>query len=381
VTQGEVFGDQGIVGSEGRDQGLQQGFEHESGLSAVCRESFDGRVDEYFEGTGRMSLEYRVLGSLTGDNSLLVTVDSGQAVTRLLFDCGGGCLDVLSPAEILGVDHLFFSHLHMDHVAGFDAFFRRVYARVNRENHIWGPPETTAIMHHRFQGFMWNLREGGPVVWRVHDVDRETVRTRSFRLEDGFRAGRDEGERLRAGALWENEALVVEAITLDHKVPSLGYRVREKSRRNVDGAKLAALGLEPGPWLAELKAEAGPERLEIGGRSFRRQELLGQLITEAEGVSVAYLTDFRLDAQETARVARFLEGSRTLVCEGNYHPRDLESAQRNYHLTTVQAAELARMAGVGELLLTHMSDRYVEEERREMLEAARAVFPEVRLVE
>jgi ribonuclease Z len=76
-----------------------------------------------------MSLDYRVLGAPGRDNALHVRIDSGQRIERLLFDCGEGCLPELAHADVLAMDHLFFSHLHMDHVAGFDHFFRRTFDR------------------------------------------------------------------------------------------------------------------------------------------------------------------------------------------------------------------------------------------------------------
>ena len=106
-----------------------------------------------------MSITFRVLGQVGRDNSLLVQVDSGHAIESLLFDCGEECLSELSIAEIQSIDHLFFSHLHMDHVGGFDSFFRCNFDRATKPNQIWGPPETARVLQHRFQGFLWNLHE------------------------------------------------------------------------------------------------------------------------------------------------------------------------------------------------------------------------------
>jgi ribonuclease Z len=86
-----------------------------------------------------MSINFRVLGAAGSDNALFVQVDSGQAVERLLFDCGDGCLSQLSFGEIQAIDHLLFSHLHMDHVGGFDSFFRCTFDRNTKPNQIWGP--------------------------------------------------------------------------------------------------------------------------------------------------------------------------------------------------------------------------------------------------
>jgi ribonuclease Z len=48
-------------------------------------------------------------------------------------------------------------------------------------------------------------------------------------------------------------------------------------------------------------------------------------------------------------------------------------------MTTVLAATLARRAQVGQLVLFHLSGRYMREDWIEMLREAREVFPETRL--
>jgi hypothetical protein len=69
-------------------------------------------------------IKHQVLGVPGRDNAVRVVVDSGQSFTRLLFDCGYGCLDALSIANIMAIDAVFFSHYHMEHIAGFDLLFR-----------------------------------------------------------------------------------------------------------------------------------------------------------------------------------------------------------------------------------------------------------------
>src|SRR5690242_10587990 len=133
-----------------------------------------------------MALSFQVLGGPGRDNALLVAVDSGQAVTRLLFDCGDGCLWQLPFGEVQEVDHLLFSHLHTDHVGGFDTFFRCTFNRTAKPNHALGPPRTAAILHHRFRGFIWNLIGGQEATWRVHDLHADRVETHRFELTEAF---------------------------------------------------------------------------------------------------------------------------------------------------------------------------------------------------
>ena len=144
-----------------------------------------------------MGIQARVLGEPGRDNAAFVRVDSGQALARLLLDCGAGCPDVLGTGEIQAVDHLLFSHLHMDHVAGFDSFFRRTYDRTTLPNHVWGPPGTARILHHRFQGYLWNLHHGREGTWRVHDVGDDGVEIYRFELSEAFAVCHEEEKQPR----------------------------------------------------------------------------------------------------------------------------------------------------------------------------------------
>src|SRR5690348_14850119 len=111
-----------------------------------------------------MTIEYQVLGMPEWDNALFVRVQTGQETHRLLFDCGAGCVEQVPVSDVRGVEHLCFSHLHMDHIGGFDTFFRVTYDRPAPPINVCGPPETTAIIAHRLRGFMWNLFAGDPGV-------------------------------------------------------------------------------------------------------------------------------------------------------------------------------------------------------------------------
>jgi ribonuclease Z len=86
-----------------------------------------------------MAIEYSVLGQPGRDNALLVSVDSGQSRSLLLFDCGDECLRSCAVRDIQSIDALFFSHFHIDHIAGFDVFLRHNFAREGKPVLIFGP--------------------------------------------------------------------------------------------------------------------------------------------------------------------------------------------------------------------------------------------------
>src|SRR4051812_25914205 len=125
-----------------------------------------------------MPLSFQVLGQPGRDNALFVKVDTGQSQTRLLFDCGDGCPHQLGPSELREVDHLCFSHLHMDHVSGFDLYFRINFDRAVKSNQVWVPDGGEETIANRFRGFLWNLVDGPDAEpkwgeWLVHEVSAD----------------------------------------------------------------------------------------------------------------------------------------------------------------------------------------------------------------
>jgi ribonuclease Z len=90
---------------------------------------------------------------------------------------GGGCLWTVSACEVRAIDSLCFSHLHIDHVAGFDSFLRLNFARPGAPVPIDWPELTTRAIHHRLRGVSWRLIAGQPGRFRVTDILQEKMVT------------------------------------------------------------------------------------------------------------------------------------------------------------------------------------------------------------
>ena len=325
-----------------------------------------------------MAVNYQILGDPGRDNALYVEVDTGQQIIRLLFDCGEACLRDLSVSRIQAIDAVFFSHFHVDHVAGFDTFFRYNYCRPGGPVRIFGPLRSTEIMHHRFRGFTWNLVEGAEGEFQVTDVGPDSLATTSFMTSEGFANPHPGDVAGFDGCLLQTPVYRVEARILDHGTPSLGYCVRELPRKNVDVGRLAELGLSPGPWLKDVKDDSiGDDRsIEIAGRQLLIGDLRSQLLLATPGESIAYLTDFSLDAPAADRLVDWLRGTTVLVCENNYRNQDKQLADRNYHMVSDDVARLAAAVGPERLILFHLSDRYQIAEWSEQLNEVREIFPD-----
>src|SRR5579859_3261923 len=325
-----------------------------------------------------MTIHFDVLGDAGRDNAVFVCIDSGQDTSRLLFDCGEKCLSDVSVSEIHDIDHVFFSHLHMDHVAGFDHFFRLTYLRTTKPNLIWGPSGSSQIMQHRFQDSLWNLYEDLTSQFDVHDIYSDhIVITRFFANEAFATAHLLETRPLVNHTIVNTEEYSVQVYQMDHMTPSMAYIVREKPHVNVDTTKLAALGLRPGEWLKHIKTPQPKESptVQIEGQTYQLEELRQQLLVETPGDSLAYLTDFLMDEKAQEQLVTALQNCSVMICESQYLAADRGLADRYYHMTSTQAAQTAHGAGVKQLVLFHLSDRYNKTEWLQLLKEAQTIFP------
>jgi len=169
---------------------------------------------------------------------------------------------------------------------------------------------------------------------------------------------------VKPGKFFEAEDFTITAFAVTHRGPdNLGYAFEEKSRRPFLAEKADALGIPFGPVRSELVA-GKPITLE-DGRRVQPEDVLGPLEPGARLVVIG-------DAGKTENLVDVCKGADGLVIESTYLEEEAGMAKEFSHLTARQAAELALAAGVGKLMLTHLSRRYRE---KDVLAEARAVFP------
>lgn len=325
-----------------------------------------------------MTIHFEVLGEPGRDNALYVTIDTGQSVHRLLFDCGDGVLDLVSLSDIQHVEALFFSHFHFDHIAGFDFFFRLNWYRHENPVNILGPAETQRVIPHRLQGVTWNLVEGLSGEIHVASLDGDEVHTATYHVQDGFQQPRKRRSEPFTGVIYRSDAFEVVAVPLPHGTTSLGYIVREFDKKNVDMHALEAKGMKPGPWLQAVKDAHRPdaETIETQDGMKTLGELRDAILVTQAGDSIAYLTDFYLDNPSTKeRLTTQLKNCRVLVCENNYADADRELAVKNFHMTSSDVGQLAAEIQPEQLILFHLSDRYTQPQWQGQLHEVRQHFP------
>ncbi len=326
-----------------------------------------------------MSVDFQILGRQGFDNCLFLHIDTGSSVEKLLFDCGEGCLDKISISQLRGIDYIFFSHFHMDHVAGFDYYFRRAYHR-SEPVHIFVPCGTVDVIHNRFRGFTWNL-EQPECTWFVTECCDKTLKTYKFEKHELFEHRHFVEEREYDQTILDMPTFSVDAVIMNHKTPTLSFCVREKMFSKIDEKKLGKLNLNSGSWLQTLKNPEIPdsEEIIINGSKHNVGNLRNILLIEKSGDSIAYLTDFRLDSKTSVNLHKMIQGCKIIVCESMYKNADIQLAERNYHNIAQESAEIAKKAGAKKLFLIHISERYTPQQMLEILEEARKIFPQTYL--
>jgi ribonuclease Z len=152
---------------------------------------------------------------------------------------------------------------------------------------------------------------------------------------------------------------------VDHPVPSLAYALVEDERPGrFNVAKALALGLKPGPLFSRLRS--GMSVTLEDGQVVRPEEVLGP---PRPGRKIVYSGDTR----PTDLMIEFARGADVLIHDCTLGDELMEKAQENYHSTPRGAAEVARRAGVKQLVLMHISPRY--EDDSILLEEAKKIFP------
>ncbi len=285
----------------------------------------------------------------------------------ILFDLGD--VSPLSPRELLRVSHVFVSHTHVDHIAGFDRLFRLCLHRPSPLTLI-GPPGFVEQVEHRIRGFTWNLLDENSVDFRLRSMEydgRRLTRAAEFHAREAFARRNVAPPVFPDGIAWMEDEFRIEADALDHGIPSLAFALREVLQVNVWRGVLAEMDLAPGPWLNEAKRAVRlglPDDHAVesaDGGTILLGDLKHRALRVAPGQVVAYVTDAAPHADSRAKILRLADMADQLFIEAVFLECDRSLAVASHHLTAWEAGALAREAGVRHVTPFHHSARYLSE--------------------
>jgi ribonuclease Z len=313
-----------------------------------------------------------------------VYVETLFETRAILFDLGD--IAALSPRKIQRLEHIFVSHAHIDHFAGFDRLLRLLVGREKKIS-LYGPAGFIGHVRHKLCAYHWNLADRYPrdLVFVVTEITSSfETRTVQFRLKTAFADEAIGGGRLAEGVVVNDPAFRVSTAILDHHTPCLAFAIEEAAHLNVWKNRLAEMGLPVGPWLRELKRaviENKPDDYPIridclpATLDVRMAPLavLRKALTVTPGQKIAYVTDIADTAANRKAVVRLIRNADLLFIEAAFAQADVELAAERAHLTTTAAGSIAREAGVRRIEPFHFSPRYAGEEER-MLNEVMAAF-------
>ena len=240
------------------------------------------------------------------------------------------------------LNHIFISHIHGDHTFGLFGLLSsfNLMGR-NYPLHIYAPGELENILQVHFR--MFGIELQNPLIF--HPVDCTLSQE-----------------------VFEDEKVLVKSFPLRHRVPTCGYSFKEKSKRR----HLVKEKIE------EYKIPIAYRTGITMGRDYQTPE--GLIIPNAELTrapelpkSFAYCTDTLYNRGILGNI----RNADLLFHEATFLDEDARRAKDTYHSTALQAARIAKEAGVKKLILGHFSARYKVLEP--LLEEARSVFENTEL--
>jgi ribonuclease Z len=284
-----------------------------------------------------------------GRNVSAVALRLPQRSELWLFDCGEATQHqfLRSDLRVSQLRRIFITHMHGDHVFGLPGLLASLgLAGTCPGIDLYGPDP-------------------------LRDYLEGVLRTSSTRIGYPLRTHKVRQAAEGGTVVFADDELQVRCAPLTHRVPAYAYRVDQKPRAGrFDIEQARNLGIPPGPIYAELKAG---RTVTLGdGRIINGASLTGP---ERPGASIVYCTDtvFCEAAVELAR------GADLLIHESTFSHGEAELAIARQHSTSTMAAQTALEAGVKQLVLTHLSPRYMPgnpQSPDDLLAEARAIFAE-----
>lgn len=262
-----------------------------------------------------------------------------------LLDCGEGAQMQLRRLKLpmMKINHIFISHLHGDHYLGLPGLLFSLHLLGRKKDlHIYAPPGIRQIIDIQF-----TLSEHIPQFNIIyHDITR--------------------GEAL----VYEDRYLTVETMEMNHRIPCFGFLFREKSsKRNLRKESILKYNI-PREQMDAIKE--GADLLMPGG-----EKIPNEKITTHPDRPRAYA--FCSDTAYSEDFLHQIKGVDLMYHEATFLIDKTSIAAEKAHSTTLEAATLAKKAGVKQLLLGHYSARY--NDLQMFTQEARQIFPNTLLAE
>ncbi|MCM1489213.1 MAG: ribonuclease Z [Muribaculum sp.] len=255
-----------------------------------------------------------------------------------MIDCGEGAQKEFQRQRLKfsRLNHIFITHLHGDHVFGLPGLIGTMaLSGLEGDITIHTFEDGKKILSEIFSYF----NRGLPIDVKFNVIKPEET------------------------VVYENQALRVRTIPLDHKIPAVGYVFEEKPRlRHIDRAMCDFHGV---PLWAFNAIKSGDDFIKPDGTV-----VSNTLLTKDPEPprSYAHISD----TAYIPALAEKIQGVNLLFHESTYLKDNIDKARERGHSTAAQAAQVAADAGAKKLMLGHYSSRYKDD--TVFLEEAKLIF-------
>jgi len=259
---------------------------------------------------------------------------------NILVDCGEGTQRQFRKAGLnpCKVTKILISHWHGDHVLGLPGLLQTLNMNgYNGELIIYGPRGSKKKFQEMVVPYLPNREMNYDIVLKEVGV----------------------------GIIFDSDDFEIEAAEMNHGCPALAYSFIVKEKKRLDKEKLKKLKIPNSPLVGEL---VKGRVVEINGKKVDGKKLM--YVEPARKVS------FVMDTAMNVNVVKLVKGADVLVSEATYSKEEQEIAKEHGHLTSVDAATIAKKAKVKALVLIHLSQRY-EGIPKVILGEAKTVFKDV----
>jgi len=255
---------------------------------------------------------------------------------KALFDCGEGTqkqmrILTLSPHHL---DAIFISHWHGDHTLGIGGILQSLSASGREDTlKIYGPIGTKDRIDHIMQTYVFK---------------------RVFHIEVY------EADELNEEILFETDEFEVYSFPLSHGLTGNGYYLITKPMRKINIEYTKKFGLVNHPLIGEL--QDGKDIVYDGKKI---------LAKDATYMDKPRKLTYIADTNYFDDLIDYAKNSDLLICEATFSKKDEDKCKDYNHLSSAQAAMIAKKSNSKQLIMTHISQRYnnsklLEDEAKEV---------------
>jgi len=242
------------------------------------------------------------------------------AQENILFDCGEGMQRQLRFAKIspTKITRIFITHWHGDHMLGLPGLFQTLaMSNYSKALHLYGPKGTR-----RFIQLIQELLMHININIQVHEISSP-------------------------GTVLETSQFKINAGEMSHGTAALAYSLELKEKVHLKKPAIKKLKLPNSPLLGDL--QRGKDII------WKGKKIKAKAVTYKEpGKKVTIVLDTSFN-QEAIQLA---EDSDLLIAEATFSSQDAEKAREYQHLTSSDAANIAKKSKSKKLIITHISQRY-----------------------